>query len=377
MYALCSAAATIYTAPSASWQSGHAQDCKSCYPGSTPGEASKTLHAAMTGSDFPVHGGDLAFATRTYGQPDGGWLDLSTGVNPTPYPVPAELLTPDVFHRLPDTAALARLEAIARGAYNVPAGAGLAAVPGSETAIHLLPRLAPAGARAFILAPTYSSHTSAWPAATRVTKIDEIPDSTIAILANPNNPDGRVFAPEALSALARRAAWLIVDEAFADVAPGASLIPTLPENALVLRSVGKFYGLAGLRLGFVVGANGNVANVAAALGAWAVSGPAIAIGAAVLADTRWREATRLRLSSEAAALRDLLARCDLRVAGGTDLFVLVETDDAHALHRGLAQRGIWTRAFAEQPSWLRLGLPGVSFARLESALTDLQSAPRA
>lgn len=330
----------------------------------------------MTDTALPRHGGDLAFATRTYGEPDGGWLDLSTGISPAPYPVPAGLIASGIFHRLPDRAALARLEAVARAAYGVPALASLAAVPGSEIAIHLLPRLASPGARAFILSPTYSGHTAAWPAATPVTTLDAIPDGAIAILANPNNPDGRIFAPEVLSALARRVTWLIVDEAFADVAPEASLIPTLPQNALVLRSVGKFYGLAGVRLGFVAGGRDDIAKVATALGDWAVSGPAIAVGAAALADTDWRETTRARLREEAAALRNLLAAHDLPIAGGTDLFVLVAADDGHVLHRALARRGVWTRAFADHRPWLRFGLPGAGFARLERALRDLRSSPR-
>jgi cobalamin biosynthetic protein CobC len=250
-------------------------------------------------------------------------------------------------------------------------------VPGSELAIHLLPRLAPIDARAFVLSPTYGSHMLAWPAATRVATLDAIPDGAIAILANPNNPDGRVFTREVLGALSRRVTWLIIDEAFADIAPQASLIPTLPRNALVLRSFGKFYGLAGVRLGFVVGSQAGVTRLATALGDWAVSGPAIAIGAVALADARWREATRARLRDEAAALRDLVSAHGLGVAGGTDLFVLIETDEASVLHRTLAQRAIWTRAFAEQPTWLRLGLPGAGFARLERALRDLRSAPRA
>jgi cobalamin biosynthetic protein CobC len=194
----------------------------------------------------------------------------------------------------------------------------------------------------------------------------------VAILANPNNPDGRVLSPATLTALARRVAWLIVDEAFADVAPETSLVPSLPNNALVLRSLGKFYGLAGVRLGFVIGAGVVVEQVRAALGAWAVSGPALAVGAAALGDADWRQATRARLKHQADALRSLLGARGLHIVGGTDLFVLVETEDARALHGALARRGIWTRAFAEQPSWLRVGLPGSGLPRLEKALRDLR-----
>jgi cobalamin biosynthetic protein CobC len=325
----------------------------------------------MTDSDLPAHGGDLAFARKAYGEPPEGWLDLSTGINPVPYLFAPALLTPDVLHRLPDRAALAGLEAAACAAYHVPERARLVAVPGSEIAIRLMPRLAPPGAPAFLLAPIYGGHRAAWPHGTPVATPDAVPDGAVAVLANPNNPDGRVLLPSALAALARRSALVIVDEAFADVAPEASLATLLPENVLVLRSVGKFYGLAGVRLGFVIGAGDMIVRVGAMLGDWAVSGPAIAIGTAALADTGWRDATRARLRADAAALRALLAAHGLAVAGGTDLFALVATADARALHRALAERGIWTRAFAENPAWLRIGLPGAGFARLERALSDL------
>ena len=326
----------------------------------------------MTEPALPVHGGDLAFATATYGAPDGGWLDLSTGINPTPYPVPADLISSDTLHRLPSPAALARLEATARAAYGVPAGVSLTAVPGSELAIHLLPGLAPLGARPFILSPIYGGHTAAWATATPVTQVDAIPDGAIVILANPNNPDGRVLTRDALLNLATRVAWLIVDEAFAEVAPDTSLVPALPENALVLRSIGKFYGLAGVRLGFAIGSAHDTARIARALGDWPVSGPAIAAGTAALGDIAWRDSMRARLRDEAAALRGLLVAHGRQIIGGTDLFVLIEMDDAYALHSSLARQGIWTRAFADNPQWLRIGLPGVGFARLDQALKALR-----
>jgi cobalamin biosynthetic protein CobC len=321
-------------------------------------------------TDFPAHGGDLTFASSRYGEPPEGWLDLSTGINPHPYaagPLPFDLA---LFHRLPDRGALRTLEAAARAAYGVPDGAALLAVPGSELAIRLLPHAIASGAPAFLVAPIYGGHRLAWPRAHSVTALDAIPDGVIAILANPNNPDGRVFATGELRALARRVAWLIVDEAFADVAPEVSLAPMLPSNTIVLRSLGKFYGLAGARLGFLIGGAAPVQRLAAMLGDWPVSSPAIAIGTAALADTAWRDAMRARLHDETAALRALLADHGLAIRGGTDLFTLIETSNAHALHHALAERGIWTRAFAEQPAWLRIGLPGAGLGRLERALSQ-------
>jgi cobalamin biosynthetic protein CobC len=322
---------------------------------------------------LPHHGGDLTFATQRHGVPAGGWLDLSTGINPTAYP--AQNAAPEALARLPDKAALARLIATARRAYAVPDGVDLVAVPGTEIAIRLIPFLAPPGAVA-IVGPTYASHAEAWRNTGRVVaeaaSLAVLPaDAAIVALANPNNPDGRTASRNDLAGLARRVDLLIVDEAFADATPEMSFIPVMTRtHAIVLRSLGKFYGLPGLRLGFVAAPPAFAQRLAATLGDWPVSGPALTIGEAALSDDAWRDATRARLRHEAAALRALLAGHGLSIVGGTDLFVLVETADAHVLHRALAEHGIWTRAFADHPHWLRFGLPGdIGMDRLAAALS--------
>ena len=329
-------------------------------------------------SGFPSHGGDLDFATARYGTPVGGWLDLSTGVNPHPYP--ADPVAPDTLARLPAAGALDRLLAAARHAYSVLApAAAIAAVPGTDLALRLLPLVVPPGPVA-IVSPTYSGHVEAW--RDRAPRIVRDPTATeaamIVVLANPNNPDGRRTDPEVLVKLAaevaQRGGVLVVDEAFADAAPDLSIIPHIDALPIIaLRSFGKFFGLPGLRLGFVVGRQSYVQRLAALLGDWPVSTPAIAIGTAALSDTAWRSATRSRLATDASLLRTLLGRHRLTVLGGTDLFVLVETADAFALHQRLARAGIWTRAFAEHPTWLRFGLTGdaASFQRLDDALQSV------
>jgi cobalamin biosynthetic protein CobC len=314
---------------------------------------------------LPLHGGDLSFATSVYGMPRDGWLDLSTGINPHPYPAP--LIPPEWLHRLPDNEALLGLLAAARKAYRVPDAVDLIAVPGTEAAIRQLPGIMPPGEVA-IVGPTYGTYATVWPVAVGIDTIAEAPaDAATIVAVSPNNPDGRIVAKDALP----RGPFLVIDEAFADLTPDASVIPTLGgRNALVLRSLGKFYGLAGLRLGFVAAAQEVCAAIAAKFGAWPVSGPAIAIGTAALADTAWRERMRAQLATEAAELRGTLATHELKVTGGTDLFVLADADDAHSLHGRLARHGVWTRAFAEQPRWLRFGLPGASnLARLAEALS--------
>jgi len=322
---------------------------------------------------FPRHGGQLAAAARRYAIPLPDWLDLSTGINPVPYPAAA--LAPGDLARLPDPEATAGLTAAARRAYQVPEGVAVQPVPGTDIALRLLPWLFPRS-RVAILSPTYSGHAEAWSAAghdmSLARDLDGAGGAQIIVLANPNNPDGRRIAPEDLSAFVARSrpTALVVDEAFAEVTPGLSLVPAMAgAPILVLRSFGKFYGLAGLRLGFVLGPPALVGRLGGMLGDWPVSGPAIAIGRAALEDRAWQDAARQRLAADRARLDGLLAAAGFGAITGTDLFRLVHSSAAPRLHEALAAQGIWTRLFAEAPDRIRLGLPPPeAFARLEAAL---------
>lgn len=321
----------------------------------------------------PAHGGDPEAATGAAGD----WLDLSTGINPHAYPLPP--LRPEDWTRLPDAGGLARLQAAARACYRAPPSARLVAAPGSEALIHLLPALFETTSVA-VLGPTYASHAWAWRAAghdvCEVAGPAAVPAAArIVVLANPNNPDGRILPTEAIEALRVRMeaadGWLVIDEAFADLAPPLAAAPLVERgNVVVLRSFGKFFGLAGLRLGFAVAPPALAERVAGRLGAWAVSGPAIAIAARALADAPWQEAMRARLAGEAEALDRLLAGAGLGLAGGTDLFRLVEHVRAGALYEHLAARRIYVRRFADDPRRLRVGLPPDAGAatRLAAAL---------
>ena len=226
----------------------------------------------------------------------------------------------------------------------------------------------------------YQEHPATWAASGADVRIvdrrEALLDADVAVVVNPNNPDGRTVARVDLlrvaKDLAMRGGMLIVDEAFADVAdPGLSLVPVLPPNAVVLRSFGKMYGLAGLRLGFAVTAPRPAAALRDALGPWPVSGPALAIATRALADADWQVAALARLRADARRLDTLLDGAGLPVRGGTPLFRLVETPRAKTLFETLGRAGILVRAFAERPDWLRFGLPGEAPAwdRLAEALT--------
>ncbi len=319
----------------------------------------------MIGRTF--HGGRIAEARAVYGNAEGSWLDLSTGINPHSWPG-ADNLEID-WHSLPDDRALADLEDAA-GAYFGIDPAHVCTVPGSEIGLRLLGLLG-SGSTAY-LAPSYRTHAEMAPGSIAVAPAD-LPACNAAtiILANPNNPDGRL--PD-VAALVRPGRRLIVDEAFADPAPRISAVGHVRDDRgiVVVRSFGKFFGLAGVRLGFVIGPRPLVGRLRAVLGSWPVSAAALAIGRAAYRDRAWIAAMRRRLPADAAALDIVLARHGLRATGACPLFRLVKTDDAAALFDRLARRNILTRPFDYDARWLRLGLPGSdhALARLDRALAD-------
>ena len=248
----------------------------------------------------------------------------------------------------------------------MPDGLGIVAAPGTQALIGWLPRLVSPGRPVSILGPTYAEHRLAWRAAghdpQEVRELGRLPPGGHVVVVNPNNPDGRIVPPADLLRVAERCrragTCLVVDESFADVAPDASLVPSLADApAIVLRSFGKFYGLAGLRLGFAIARPDIADGIARALGPWSVSGPALAAGRAALDDAAWADEMRARLAAETGELDDVLNGAGLRVVGGTNLFRLAEADGAKAVHAGLVRARVWVRRFAERPGVLRFGLP--------------------
>jgi cobalamin biosynthetic protein CobC len=330
-------------------------------------------------SALPRHGGALRDASMRYGVPLADWLDLSTGINPHPYPI-SDFAMADL-QRLPDPADLAALIAAARTHGGATPDSAVAAVPGSDLALRLLPLVAMAGDVA-IVGPTYSGHAEAWRAVGRnVTETSSLAEAAsragIVVLVNPNNPDGRPIAPAELlrfaDELGQRDGMLVVDEAFGEIAPDLSVIPELRGRPIVvLRSFGKFFGLAGIRLGFAVGLSEPIGRLQGLLGDWPVSGPAITLGLQALTDLGWQSGARERLRAGRARLSALLAEAGLEIEGGTDLFVLVRAPSAVAIHEGLARQGIWTRIFADRPHHIRFGVPpDDQFSRLSEALRRL------
>jgi cobalamin biosynthesis protein CobC len=308
---------------------------------------------------FTTHGGRVSAARARFGGTD--WVDLSTGIAPWPYPAVA-----DEAHRLPEPSEMADLEQAAGAAFGVLAGRELVAVPGTDLALRLLAILLSAE-RPAVLVPGYGGHRAAWPGA--------LPwaggDHDLLVLANPNNPDGRLLSRGNLLALAERLT-LVVDEAYADAEPRHSVADAESERLVVLRSFGKFFGLPGLRLGFVIAAPALAQRLRALLGDWPVAQPALATGRVAYRDTAWQAMQRERVAVNGAWLDMLLDAAGLQTIGRTPFFRLIATADAHGLFRHLAGHAILTRPFTDMPDRLRIGLPADAAAgdRLAAALED-------
>jgi cobalamin biosynthesis protein CobC len=302
------------------------------------------------------HGGGVDAARIRYGGARADWLDLSTGINPVPYPVGD--LTGDVWTALPDAAAQGALVAAARRFWQVPHGVPLTVAPGASALIARLPMVHPGPAH--IPGPTYNEHAAAFGLLGQGLGGSGAP---VQVIVHPNNPDGRLWpAPDPTPGLT------VIDESFADVAPELSHIAlSARPGTLILKSFGKFWGLAGLRLGFAIGDGAEI--LAHALGPWPVSGPALAIGTRALQDDAWATQTRARLMADAARLDALMVARGAQVAGGTTLFRLYVVDDAAAWQDRLARSHVWSRIFPYSRTWLRLGLPAPDrWGQLESAL---------
>jgi cobalamin biosynthetic protein CobC len=338
----------------------------------------------ITGPAAPepvAHGGDLGAIRRRFPKAPQPWIDLSTGINPVAYPVAQ--LPPETWSRLPTREALQALLAAAARRYGIADPATIVAAPGTQALIQLLPRLIPTS-RVAIVGPTYAEHELCWRRAGHnvavVPDIVEASGADIVVVVNPDNPTGRLIAARALRAV--ETALLVVDEAFIDFLPTeASLAGDLPANTVVLRSFGKTYGLAGVRLGFAVAPPRFARRLRDELGPWAVSGPAAEIGRIALDDRAWLEAAATRLAADRTTLDVLLAAAGFTLLGGTPLFRLADHADAGRLVDALARQGLHVRAFADQSTWLRFGLPAgeEGFRRLAAALSrhpDRSRAPR-
>lgn len=329
-----------------------------------------------------AHGGALDVAVAEFGGARTHWIDLSTGINPVGYAIPQ--IPAEAWQRLPDRNLEQQALDAARAYYGFPTSTGLIAAPGTQTLIQLYPHLAPPG-HAVVIGPTYEEHTQALGMAGRDVRYERSfaavnDEDMIVVVVNPNNPDGRVMPVDAMlfmaDRLAERGGLLVVDEAFADTDPAVSMSRYAgAEGLLVLKSFGKFFGLAGVRLGFAAASAQLTEVLSAMLGPWAVSGPALTIAAKAYSDGTVIKAMRVDLAQKRKALDAVLESVGLNVLGGTDLFVLARHFQAAHIYKSLCEQQILVRKFGYQPDWLRFGLPKdeAQFARLQSALSNIMA----
>ncbi len=313
------------------------------------------------------------------------WVDLSTGINPHPYPLFE--LPATVYTRLPEPGRAEELRRAARACYEVPPDGGIVAAPGTQILLPQAMALVPPGT-AKILGPTYAEHArAATLVGHRVETVSDVAalaDADLAVVVNPNNPDGRVTPRADLLDLARelvqKGGLLVVDEAFMDVGPDVQSVcrdAGMP-GLVVLRSFGKFFGLAGVRLGFALAERGIARRLDDGFGPWAVSGPALEYGIRALGDRSWQASMRNRLRGEVERLDAVFGAVGVKVSGGTDLFRFIEDRRAAGLFEALGQAGIATRRFSWSSAALRCGLPGneADWRRLERALGAWQNGDR-
>lgn len=324
---------------------------------------------------MPDHGGGVLRASRLHGIPVESWLDLSTGLNPHGWPVTA--VPERIWLRLPEAA-----DGLEDAAANYYGSSSLLPVAGSQQAIQVLPLLR-GPSSVGVLDITYAEHPHAW--ARRGHKVARLEPNElnaaadtmdVLVVCNPNNPTGLMLSPECLEdwrkRLTARGGWLVVDETFMDVTPEYSMIPHVGKSGLVvLRSLGKFFGLAGARVGFVLTFPELLDRLQEELGPWTVNGPGRHIAKAALADLNWQKAARRRLIAESGRLADLLTSLDLAPTGGTMLFQWMARSCATSLYEFLACRGVLVRYFPE-PKSIRFGLPKSSadWIKLSAALQD-------
>lgn len=329
-----------------------------------------------------VHGGGIAAAAARFGGLPEHWLDLSTGINPNPASLPE--IPVNAWHRLPDRHLFDAARRAARDYYRTGDLLPLP-VPGTQAAIQLLPRLLRAHGRVAVVSPTYGEYArvlaNAGMTIDRIGSLADVrPDHGLVVVVNPNNPTGQDHEPRLLAALARdlgaRGGLLLVDEAFGDCRPELSLAPELASlpSAIIFRSFGKFFGLAGVRLGFVIADPALVARFEEGLGPWAVSGPALVMAERLL--TSDILTIRTGIAARHQAMEATLRPSGLTIAGRNDLFFLIEDPDAAALHRHLCEAHILTRIFDYAPAWMRIGLApdAAADARLAAALARWRQA---
>ena len=304
------------------------------------------------------HGGDIDNAIKKYGGNKDDWIDLSTGINPNHYPY--KLINIRELQNLPYKNDIDNLNKLAKKYFQTTAC--VRAVSGAQGGINILPFLLP-NKTVSILSPTYNEYQNVFSNSLKkiinVKNLSELKKSQIAIICNPNNPDGKLYSNDNLLKISKSVEYLIIDESFIDQYPRKSLSHKLDDqtNILILRSFGKFFGLAGIRLGFLISNKEIDKKIQFLIGNWPISNVAINVASKALIDHVWIMNTISFLKEGSYFLDCLASEINWKVVGGTNLYRLYETPNAHDAQNKLANFKIWSRRFSYSKKWIRLGIP--------------------
>ncbi len=324
---------------------------------------------------MPDHGGDIIWAANTFGIPHENWLDLSTGISPWSWP--CENMPIEPFRTLPPNDDQLRETARKYYACDVE---HILPVPGAQFLISMIPFWVKKG-RVALPSIGYREHLNAWIKAGHDTVFYRDPheifsmiekgDLNYIVIINPNNPTSEKMSPDTVLAIQSQLRQkhgqnrlLVLDEAFSDSFPELALPNTERDsNTLVLRSFGKFFGLAGVRLGFFIANPKWLSKFRDVHGPWLVSHPALWLASRALADTPWINQQRRRIKAQSEALRGfLLEHYDDAMIRSSDLFqtVFASADELYRDFLAFAQQGILLRyqSYGDHSAWLRFGLPG-------------------
>ena len=327
-----------------------------------------------------VHGGQLLTVAQQYNRPLEQWLDLSTGIAPFSYPIndiPAKYWQdlPQVNDEL-----IAAAKCYYQTEHCLPCH-------GSQAVIERLPKFwlekYPQAQTVYLPKVGYKEHQKAWLQAgfSATFYQDDLPkeieNNSVIVVINPNNPSGKLFNKEELLQCYQRVqlanGLMIVDEAFMDVVePNQSLTPHIEDDHLIiLRSFGKFFGLAGLRIGFVCASERWLKVMSASFGPWHVNGPAQYVALQALQDNHWQAQQRHKLQQQMIKLRQLLQKQLSADLVGCLLFVTAYVNNAEQVYSKLCQQGVYVRLTDEKHS-LRFGIAtDAQLVKLEKVIAVL------
>ncbi|MGB0495833.1 MAG: threonine-phosphate decarboxylase CobD [Kangiellaceae bacterium] len=342
------------------------------------------MRTIQTDSSDLVHGGQLQKQAKKYNIPAENWLDLSTGISPYSYPV--QTIPSSMWRRLPEFS-----DSLLKAVKQYYGSSKFVACAGSQAAIQAIPQVwkqvlkfsATRPAKIWLPKVGYKEHQKHWISnGFSITHYVELPnasdleENSVVVVINPNNPSGAVYDSKILlelaNTLAKKNGLLIIDEAFIDSNLSLSIATKAShfKNLIILRSIGKFFGLAGIRLGFAFANDTWLKQLKVKLGEWPISGPSLYIAEKALSDSSWQSAQRFRLDKQSMALHSLLRRVFNLNSKGCNLFRTINLANATEIFESLCKQAVYVRLTDDKKS-LRFGIPDSDgFFRLEKALLN-------